>query len=919
MEPTRSNPTQPNPAPESNLPLPPSRSSTLWGILRFLGLRALLIFITIFTGIFLTIVLVNRPVVLGFGTKPPQFEANLRKQAQQATLGYYYDHLDEFAGLTPEEEDARLDEMRLALEDDMGLNLPYLPRHLQWTVNAMRFQWGNLRQIAIGTLPMLSWGRKTMLSMNDLVFKHLPNTLLLAGVANLIIFLAGIPLALWLSGKYGSRADRFFTLLAPLFSVPSWVIGIFLIALFAAWLKILPFGGMLDTLPPDKPIGYIGVVLRHMALPVLAIVLSLIFQFIYAWRTYFLIFSEEDYVDLGKAVGLSPRRLARQYVFRPAFTYILTSFSMMLLAFWQMTMALEVIFSWPGIGWLFVTVGLPNFWGESMYPGEMIVAVSLVVLFAYVLGLVVFMLDVVYVLVDPRVCAFGSEPSLRGKQDWRSIFTFKRRRPHFPPRRLSLSREEDTSVKPTRLNPKRIPFIQTLRQAWLQVVRYPSAIFGLVVILLLLAGSLYSLIALPYGKIGATWGGSTMTGQPVIPKLASPAWLNVFRQKDSLSTLILDSQKGEAQEQVTELADGTRSINLTFEFDYDYGDFPSEAMLYLDGNYTVKRSFAAVTWFTPDGREIKLKNTAVITGTTYNLDDNILIQRMVSANPHLAAWFRFGQIDPTPPHHSLFADPTKDSPTLVPGRYTVRVEGLTFEPGNDISARLVLLGHVYGLAGTDNMRREISTPLLWGMPLTLGFGLLGALLTTLLSLLISAAGVWYGGWFDALIQRLTEINLVLPVLAISVLAYAYLNVDLWVIMIIVVLLNVLGSPTKNFRSAFLSIRSSPYIEAAQSYGASSSRIILRYMVPRILPTVIPQLIVLIPSFVFLEVTLGLFNINTGYPTWGTLIYQGLTQGALYHHQYRIIQPLALVLLTGMSFSLFGFSLERILNPRLEKG
>ena len=91
---------------------------------------------------------------------------------------------------------------------------------------------------------------------------------------------------------------------------------------------------------------------------------------------------------------------------------------------------------------------------------------------------------------------------------------------------------------------------------------------------------------------------------------------------------------------------------------------------------------------------------------------------------------------------------------------------------------------------------------------------------------------------------------------------------------------------------------------------------MRYMLPRIIPTMIPQLIILIPSFVFIEVTLGLFNINTGYPTWGTIIYQAIEAGALYHGQYRLLEPLALVLLTGIAFSLFGFTLEKILNPRL---
>ena len=91
---------------------------------------------------------------------------------------------------------------------------------------------------------------------------------------------------------------------------------------------------------------------------------------------------------------------------------------------------------------------------------------------------------------------------------------------------------------------------------------------------------------------------------------------------------------------------------------------------------------------------------------------------------------------------------------------------------------------------------------------------------------------------------------------------------------------------------------------------------MKYMVPRIIPVLVPQLVILIPSFVFLEATLGLFNISTGLPTWGTVIYQGATKGALYGSRYWVLGPLILLLLSGFAFSLCGSALEKILNPRL---
>ena len=915
-------------------------------ILVFLIKKALILLVTIFIGVFLTIIIVNRPVTLGFATKQPQFEASLQKQIN-LSIQYYKQNNPSFYNLTPEEQEEVVEEFREELTLDTGLNLPYWPRHFFWTLKALKFDWGKLQKIHLSILPML--GRSAYsLSTNDIIVKHLPNTILLAVTANLFIFLLGLPISLWLSQKYDHWLDRVFVFLAPVFSIPSWVIGIILIAIFAVGLKILPFSGMLDTLPPEHPIGYIPIVAKHMILPVLAIFLSMFFQLVYTWRTFFLIDSEEDYVVLGRAIGLPQKILQRQYILKPSYPYILTSFSMLLVSFWQMTMALEVIFRWPGVGWLFVTVGLPNFWGESMYPGEMIIAVSLIAVFAYLLSMVVFLLDLIYVIVDPRVHLQKGEPVLRQKRIHQPGKKHaKKNLQNYMPERTGTadfhheimpgcSSEVLVPRQKAVLDRVKIPSPSSLiddlkrilelrdklftnaKTAFLVIWRYPSALFGLSIILLLVIGSLYSIIGLPFAKIGSEWTGSTMTGQQVVPKLAEPAWVNMFNKKDYLSTLILDSRQEQASKMMGDFIKNSKPITITYTFDYNYRDFPEEMYLFLDGEYSEKKPYAGVTWITPDGREFKLKGTSAQTGTTYNFLDNVSAPRFLRSNPLWKKWFIFGQVYPTPSFYVLFADPNSDQPKLVEGTYTLRLDGVAFEEQGDLHAKLVLLGQVHGLAGTDNLRRDLVLPLLWGMPIALGFGLAGALLTTLISMIISAAGVWYGGWMDNLIQRLTEINLSLPILAISVLAYAYLGVNLWIVLLIIVLLNIFGSPTKNFRSAFLFIKNAPYIEAARSYGASNMRIILRYLVPRIIPTMVPQLVILIPSFVFLEVTLGLFNINTGYPTWGTIIYQAISEGALYSNQYRILEPLALVLLTGMSFSLFGFSLERILNPRLMK-
>ncbi|HET9906346.1 MAG TPA: ABC transporter permease subunit, partial [Anaerolineales bacterium] len=270
----------------------------------------------------------------------------------------------------------------------------------------------------------------------------------------------------------------------------------------------------------------------------------------------------------------------------------------------------------------------------------------------------------------------------------------------------------------------------------------------------------------------------------------------------------------------------------------------------------------------------------------------------------------------TPAYQLLFAEPDSTQPVIQTGTYQLEISSLFFEENSDLNPQLVLLGQVYGLAGTDFWRRDLVVPLFWGMPFVLFVGLLGTFITTLVAIILPAIGVWYGGWLDDLIQRLTEVNMVLPGLAIVVLTNLLFGVNVWIVLGIIVVLNAFGSPIKSFRSAFLQAKEAPYIEMARSYGASDFRIITRYLVPRILPVFIPQLVTQVPSFIFLEATLGFFNINSHYPSWGRIIYDGLAHGAIYGSPFWVLEPIFLLLLTGLAFAMLGSALERILNPRI---
>lgn len=887
--------------------------------------KALTIAATIFAGVFLTVMIANQPSKRGLLPGPPMspFETSLEAQINLVVNSNInngtirrdpdgYPNRDQINALTQK------------LRDEAGLNLPFLPRYLLWTVKALTFDWGELGTRQGGIMGFI---QRTHADANDLVAQYLPNTLLLMATSYLLVFLFGMPLSLYLARNYGKRVDRLFAFLSPLSSVPSWVFGILLLTIFAYQLHWLPFGGMFDSRGPANPVEYASVLFKHMILPVTAIVLSLLFQVVYAWRTFFIIYSEEDYVDLARAKGLPSRVLNRQYILRPALPYIITSFVTTLIGFWQLNMALEAVFRWPGLGWLYVKEALPNFWGESMEPGELIIAVGIVVIFAYLLGGVVFLLDFIYMLVDPRIrflpdnsqtqagapVASKQTHHTKGFKAW-----LQERGPDQSRHALGPAKSRELSWVQVRDNARRVMrnmheqgklFLQELR-------RYPSAVFGLTVVATLFVGSIYAIIALPYAQVGKDYEQKRLLGRSYVPRTAMPVWVNALSKPAQLSTLILDQDSKDVRVSTRVLDHGWIEKTMTFTFDYSFREMPSEIFLYFDPEYTERVPFVTLEWRYPDGRLLELKRTVANPGSSYDFESSILPLRLLGQYPEWKNWFIASGPNPTAAFKLLFAEPGSSQSNPQHGTYQLTVRSLLFEPESDLNVQLVLLGQVYGLAGTDYARRDLIVPLFWGMPFALLIGLIGALITTLIAMLLPAIGVWFGGWVDNFIQRLTEINMILPGLTIVVLANVLFNINIWIILGIVVVINAFGSPIKVLRSALLQAKEAPYIEAARSYGTSDFRIITHYLVPRILPVLIPQLVTQVPSFIFWEATLGFFNIQSPYPSWGRIIYDGLARGALYGSPFWVLEPLFLLLLTSLAFAMLGSALERILNPRI---
>lgn len=445
--------------------------------------------------------------------------------------------------------------------------------------------------------------------------------------------------------------------------------------------------------------------------------------------------------------------------------------------------------------------------------------------------------------------------------------------------------------------------MNALKRSFNELRRYPSAVVGVALIGVIVAIALYAVIAIPYDEAIRLWRG----GEDVwleTPRHARPKWVNLFRSEKLPETIIVRTSDSPDSKTVVPYGGGFSEIQVVFEFEYTADDFPTELSLFLNGVYDREAPYADAIWVTPDGREIRLSEFTVGRSYSYRISQDSQVRR------------RVGNL---PPEIGLFRDPSvTDRNVPLKGTYKLVLDGFLFEDESTIEGSLIAYGQVHGIAGTDHRRRDLSVALVWGAPIALTFGLIAAVGTSLITMALSAMAVWFGGFVDWLIRRITEVNMILPPLPILLMIGMFYSRSLWVILGAVVILSIFGSSILTYRSMFLQVKESGYIEAARSYGASSARIIFRYMMPKIIPVLIPGLVVTIPAFVFLEANLAILGLGDPVlPTWGKLLNDAYVQGALYQgHYYWVLEPAFLLMLAGLGFSMLGFALDRVFNPRL---
>jgi peptide/nickel transport system permease protein len=241
------------------------------------------------------------------------------------------------------------------------------------------------------------------------------------------------------------------------------------------------------------------------------------------------------------------------------------------------------------------------------------------------------------------------------------------------------------------------------------------------------------------------------------------------------------------------------------------------------------------------------------------------------------------------------------------------------EESKIIDSKLIIGGKAFGIMGTDELRRDLSIGLLWGTPLALFIGLAVSIGSVVMGLVYGIYAGFKGKKTDETMMRFNDILYALPALPFLIILSVTISNSIFVMTGFLMIFGWVGI-AKVARSMSLQIKTRGYVEAATIMGQKDSKMILKHMLPQLLPYAFASIAISVPAAITTEAGLSFLGLgDPSFPTWGQILHDANTFGAAARgFWWWIVPPGIMIAITGLAFVFIGNALDSIINPKLKR-
>lgn len=451
-----------------------------------------------------------------------------------------------------------------------------------------------------------------------------------------------------------------------------------------------------------------------------------------------------------------------------------------------------------------------------------------------------------------------------------------------------------------------------------RILHTKAALVGFSIIGILAAMTIYALVAVPLESF-SQWNDPGFWID--YPKSAAPSWINLMLPEGNLPNHMILGPS-DAKTQNSSLG-GIPTNSFLYDIDFRYNSYPTDFIIDYCLKYGEIPPVIQVDVTRPDGESFMIYNSPLPSST---LSDNLsnlteycsrIFSTDESIRDNLQAYTGLFDYSPdlSSPQKMIFSQLDKDA--VLRGKYLFNVTYYLFDPEDKVeNTKVILGGRVYGLMGTDDLRRDLSIGIFWGAPVALFVGLTAAISSVTIGMLYGLLAGYKGGRYDEALMRINDLVISLPTFVFLVILSITIGSSIFLITLFLVIFGWSGI-ARVARSLALQIKNLQYVEASKLMGEKDIKIILRHILPQLLPLTFASIALAVPAAILAEATLSFIGLgDPSIPTWGSILHDANTASAAARGLWWWILPPGIMIATaGISFALIGSAIESVTNPR----